>query len=146
LREYHLPLVGGVVLVELFLVLHRRNVSDRAEQAVIVEPPDPLQGGETGTGKELVARAIHRAAGRFQERSGSFVAVDLEAADHSLAGSRLFGHRKGAFTDAVGERRGVFALAEEGGNRSRAAAVLDIDPKTVRGGPTNRANRPSLES
>jgi DNA-binding NtrC family response regulator len=70
--------------------------------------------GETGTGKELVARAIHRAAGRLRGRSGSFVAVDLGAADHSLAESRLFGHREGAFTGAVGERRGAFALAEGG--------------------------------
>lgn len=67
--------------------------------------------GENGTGKELVARAIHRQSRRARE---VFISVDLGAVPESLFESELFGHRKGAFTDAREDRAGRFELASGG--------------------------------
>jgi DNA-binding NtrC family response regulator len=66
--------------------------------------------GETGTGKELVAEAIHRASGR----SGQFVPVNCGSLSRELAGSELFGHEKGSFTGAVRKHPGFFKRADEG--------------------------------
>ena len=67
--------------------------------------------GENGTGKELVARAIHKQSVRA---SNSFIKVDLGAIAESLFESELFGHKKGAFTDAKEDRMGHFELANQG--------------------------------
>jgi len=67
--------------------------------------------GETGTGKELVARAIHK---RSQRSSRAFVSVSCAAVPPSLIASELFGHEKGAFTGAQQRRLGRFELAEGG--------------------------------
>jgi len=67
--------------------------------------------GETGTGKELFARAIHNASPRS---SGPFVAVNCGAIPSELIDTILFGHRKGAFTGAVESRAGVFQQADGG--------------------------------
>lgn len=67
--------------------------------------------GENGTGKELVARAIHRQSNRSNE---VFVTVDLGAVSETLFESELFGHAKGAFTDAREDRAGRFEAANEG--------------------------------
>jgi two-component system response regulator HydG len=68
-------------------------------------------GGESGTGKEFVARAIHSLSKR---KDGPFVAVDCGALSNELAASELFGHTKGSFTGAVGERIGTFEEAHKG--------------------------------
>jgi len=67
--------------------------------------------GENGTGKEVVAREIHRLSNRSQE---IFVKVDLGAIPETLFESELFGHTKGAFTDAKEERDGRFVIASRG--------------------------------
>ena len=67
--------------------------------------------GESGTGKELIARAIHYSSPR---RNNAFVAVNLAAVPESLIESELFGHKKGAFTDARSDKPGLFAEADRG--------------------------------
>ncbi|MBN2493998.1 MAG: sigma 54-interacting transcriptional regulator [Deltaproteobacteria bacterium] len=70
-----------------------------------------LLEGETGTGKEAVAEAIHLAGPR---REGPFVVVDCTTIPRELVESELFGHRKGAFTGALGDRDGYFVQADGG--------------------------------
>ena len=79
----------------------------------IVAPTDStvLILGETGTGKELVARAIHELSSRSK---GSFVKVNCAAIPASLLESELFGHEKGSFTGAVAQKIGRFEVAHQG--------------------------------
>ena len=87
-----------------------KEVLSRVSQ---VAPTDAtvLLTGETGTGKELIARAIHK---RSQRSAQAFVTVNCAAIPPALIGSELFGHEKGAFTGALQRRLGRFELAEGG--------------------------------
>lgn len=84
-----------------------------ANHIALVAPTDMtvLITGDTGTGKEYVAREIHRQSKRSD---GVFVAVDCGALPKELAGSELFGHVKGAFTGALADKRGSFEQANGG--------------------------------
>ena len=87
--------------------------------------------GETGTGKELVARAIHTASNR---RGRPFVVLDCGAIPRDLIESTLFGHEKGSFTGAVGQHHGCFEQANGGTIFLDEIGELDLDlqPKLLR--------------
>lgn len=85
------------------LLAERIRMAARVTGAVLVT-------GETGSGKELVARAIHEASGR----EGRFVAVDCGAVPEDLIESELFGYRRGAFTTATCDKAGLFEEAHGG--------------------------------
>ncbi len=116
--------------------LRRENVAlkqrlerhDRSEATIVTEDPamrdllaivaraapsdlPVLIEGETGTGKELIARAVHQQSPRAK---APFIAVNCGAMPDTLAESELFGHEKGAFTGAIARKPGVFELADGG--------------------------------
>src|SRR2546422_11477607 len=70
-----------------------------------------LVTGEAGTGKELVAKAIHE---HSERHGGKFIAVDCGALPDELIESELFGHKRGAFTTAVSDKPGLFEEANRG--------------------------------
>ena len=105
----------------------------------LVAPTDStvLISGETGTGKELVARALHYNSPR---REGPFATLNCGAIPESLMESELFGHRKGAFTGAQGERKGKFESAD-GGTLfldEVGEIPLPLQPKILRGSRPDR--------
>ncbi len=85
-------------------------VYTRVSQVALVDTT-VLIGGETGTGKELIAKAIHFSSSR---KNNPFVAVNCAGLTDSLLGSQLFGHKRGAFTGATEDHRGFFETANEG--------------------------------
>lgn len=112
---------SGTVMGELFAKLQR--VAER--------PIDVLCVGETGTGKELVARGIHEASDR---RDGPFVVVDCTTLNSGIAESILFGHRRGSFTDASKDHAGLLERAD-GGTLfldEIGELPLDLQPKLLR--------------
>ena len=117
---------GGVVgrsvcMREIFATLDKVAPSDLT---VLVE-------GETGTGKEVVARAIHEHSRRA---SGPFVVLDCTAVARTLSESQLFGHEQGAFTGAVSRHRGAFEQADGGTVFLDEIGELprDLQPKLLR--------------
>lgn|GEM_PF-2867205 len=87
-----------------------QRLQSRAQRVAASELP-VLIVGETGSGKELLARAIHEASDRA---AGPFVAENCASLSEGLLASELFGHEAGAFTGATGRKRGVFELAHGG--------------------------------
>ncbi len=85
-------------------VLHQVDKVARSDSTVLIL-------GETGTGKELIARAIHK---RSMRAGRAFIAVNCAAIPPSLIASELFGHEKGAFTGATQRRLGRFESANGG--------------------------------
>ena len=80
--------------------------------------------GESGTGKELCAQAIHKSSGRH---NGPFVPLNCAAIPRELMESEIFGHRKGAFTGAVGDREGAAAFADGGTLFLDELCEMDLD-------------------
>ena len=103
------------------------------DQVAIVAPTSStvLLHGETGTGKELVARAIHNLSPR---RTRTFVRLNCAAIPSGLVESELFGHEKGAFTGALMQKRGRFELADHGSLflDEIGDITMDLQPKLLR--------------
>jgi formate hydrogenlyase transcriptional activator len=103
------------------------------DQVAIVAPTGStvLLRGETGTGKELVARAIHNLSPRRQR---TFVRLNCAAIPSGLVESELFGHEKGAFTGALMQKQGRFELADHGSLflDEIGDITLDLQPKLLR--------------
>ena len=103
------------------------------QQVMIVAPTDStvLLHGETGTGKELIARAIHNLSSR---RERAYVRMNCAAIPSGLLESELFGHEKGAFTGALMQRKGRFELADGGSLflDEIGDISLELQPKILR--------------
>jgi two-component system response regulator GlrR len=103
---------GGETWREAILTRSPRMQQLLAEARMVAQSDaSVLIQGDSGTGKELLARAIHAASGRAR---GNFVGVNCGAIPENLVESELFGHVKGAFTGAVRDRAGLFADAQRG--------------------------------
>ncbi len=121
-RERYGSLLGtSVPMRQLFTLLERIQP---AEDPVLIQ-------GETGTGKELVAEAIHEESPRSQ---GAFVVFDCSAVSANLVESELFGHVRGAFTGAHADREGAFEQADGGTIflDEIGELPLDLQPKLLR--------------
>jgi len=106
--------LGEDVDLPFIQILGDSDVIEKLKENIrIIAPTDAsvLILGENGTGKEMVARSIHRLSAR---NNGVFMGVDMGAIPETLFESELFGHQKGAFTGAVQDKPGRFEMAEEG--------------------------------
>jgi DNA-binding NtrC family response regulator len=102
LSRRHHPIIGQSQAIQQVLSLIRKAAPTEANVLIL---------GENGTGKELVAHEIHAHSARSEQ---SFITVDLGTVPSTLLDSELFGHKKGAFTDAREDRMGRFKAADKG--------------------------------
>jgi len=102
MQRLHHPIIGQSKPIQELLTVVRRAAPTDANVLIL---------GENGTGKELVARELHTLSQRADE---AFITVDLSAIPGTLLESELFGHKKGAFTDAREDRLGRFQAANKG--------------------------------
>ena len=102
IQRRHHPIIGQSKALQNVLSIVRKAAPTDANILIL---------GENGTGKELIAQEIHALSKRADE---AFVSVDLAAVPATLLESELFGHKKGAFTDAREDRMGRFQAADEG--------------------------------
>jgi hydrogenase-4 transcriptional activator len=108
LRDEIATVLGGGEIVGRSQVLH--NTLQQVELVATTEAAVLIQG-ETGTGKELIARRIHQQSGRSQQ---PLITVNCASIPHELFESEFFGHVKGSFTGAIKDRCGRFELADKG--------------------------------
>jgi two-component system response regulator HydG len=113
-----------------FIIGNSKQSKELYKQIDLVAPTpySVIIYGETGTGKESVARTIHERSNRASEE---FIALDCGAISKELAGSELFGHEKGAFTGAVFSKVGLFELANKGTLFLDEIANLPYDIQTL---------------
>lgn len=107
-------ITASPIMLEMFELLRRVA---RTEASILIR-------GETGTGKELVARAVHALSGRAE---GPFRALNCATLTPELLASELFGHVRGAFTGAIKDRPGLFALADTGTLFLDEVAEIPVD-------------------
>lgn len=112
-EKYHEKKTGGRIAEGSVIIGTSSVMRSLYEMIVRVSPSDAtaLITGESGTGKELVAGELHRLSRRSQEK---FIPINCAALPESIIESELFGHEKGAFTGAAGQRKGRFELAHRG--------------------------------
>jgi len=104
-RDDDAPVIPGLVGRSLAMQSVRREIARHARTRAAV-----LLQGESGSGKDVVAQALHALSGR----TGTYVPLNAGAFPDSLADAELFGHRRGAYTGAVASRAGAFELAHRG--------------------------------
>src|SRR5690606_23325992 len=121
-RERYGDIIGrDRAMREIYAILEKIAPTDAT---VVIE-------GETGTGKEVVARTLHQQSRR---RDGPFIVFDCGAVPENLIESELFGHEKGSFTGAISTRQGIFELANGGTVflDELGELALDLQPKLLR--------------
>lgn len=117
-QEHYCGFIGGSLAMQ---AIYRTIDSVAPAKATV------FVTGESGTGKELCAEAIHRQSPR---RDGPFIPLNCGAIPRELMESEIFGHTKGAFTSAVGERKGAAALADGGTLFLDEICEMDLDLQT----------------
>ena len=113
-----------------FMIGISQSTIDLYKQIDLVAPTNysVILYGESGTGKEVIAKTIHQSSNRSDK---PFIAVDCGILSRELAASELFGHIKGSFTGALGDKEGIFEVADGGTLFLDEVANLPLDVQTT---------------